>query len=315
MVAAGVALTGGCMLVDYAFRPQRCAADSTSARFDGVRRGCTETAPWIDSLQACGALRDTFLVMPGGYRGHAIYVRNPKAHGHTAILVHGYKDSAVGMMHIARIYNEILGWNIVVPDLYAHGWSEGDHIRMGWLDRKDVIWWANTMESVFRSGQDSTVMVLHGVSMGGATVMYCSGDKRLPKFVKGIVEDCGYSGVWEELGLELRKRFHMPEFPLLYSASMANKMWHSWRFGEASATHSVSRSTVPMLFIHGAEDTFVPTWMAYRCYEAKRKGEKMLWIAPGSEHANSYKDHKEAYISHIKTFAASLEAIAEATHR
>jgi len=312
LVAAGVVFTGGWMLVDYAFRPQRCAADSTSARFDGVRRGCTETIPWIDSLQACGALRDTFLTMPGGYRGHAIYVKSQTAHGHTAILVHGYKDSAVGMMHIARIYNEVLGWNILLPDLYAHGLSEGDHIRMGWFDRKDVIRWANAMEPVFRSGQDSTVMVLHGVSMGAATVMYCSGDKQLPAFVKGVVEDCGFSDVWTELRLELHNRFNLPAMPLLYSASIVNKMRHSWRLGEASAVNSVSRSTVPMLFIHGAEDTFVPKWMAYRCYEAKQKGEKTLWIASGSEHANSYKDHKTDYIKHIKTFAKSIEGNAAA---
>ena len=56
-----------------------------------------------------------------------------------------------------------------------------------------------------------------------------------------------------------------------------------------------------MLFIHGSKDTFVPTEMVYRVYEAKPE-PKELWITEGTEHALSYKEHREEYIRRVKAF-------------
>ena len=56
-----------------------------------------------------------------------------------------------------------------------------------------------------------------------------------------------------------------------------------------------------MLFIHGSNDKFVPTAMVRPLYEAK-PGKKALWIAPGSEHAVSYKDHKVEYTRRVADF-------------
>lgn len=307
IIIGGVTLVGGWMLASYAFTSERHATDNLKARYDSIEALYPDMVPWLDSLRTVGALRDTFIVTSNGLRGHAFYVRNPLAHGRTAILVHGYKDSAIGMLPIARIYHQKMGWNIVLPDLYGHGQSQGDHIRMGWLDRHDVILWAKAMQTALQSKGDSTMMVLHGVSMGAATVMYCSGDRDLPEYVRGIIEDCGYSDVWNELRLQLNKQFHLPAFPLMYSASFINKMQHSWRLGEASAIESVARSTVPMLFIHGANDTFVPTQMVYPLYDVKHKGYKKLWIAPGSEHALSYHDHPTEYTMYVEDFVKELQ--------
>lgn len=306
-VAVVAVVVGGWLLTEYAFNNSDRSKATVGERLSFVKKQHPETRQWLDSLQQCHALRDTFIVLPSGLRAHAIYVSSPRANGHTALLVHGYKDSATGMLHIARIYNQKMGWNILLPDLYAHGQSDGSYIRMGWLDRKDVIEWAQRMEPVFRTAQDSSCMVLHGVSMGAATVMYCSGDKSLPAFVKGIVEDCGYESVWAELRHQLREQFHLPAVPMLYAASGVNKLCHSWRIGEASAVESVSRSTVPMLFIHGDADTFVPTWMVVPCFKAKHKGDKMIWIAAGSKHAESCSDHPSEYASRVAAFASRLQ--------
>lgn len=306
IIIGGAIMAGGWMLSDFAFRAHRLTEKESKARVDRIRRLYPDMQAWLDSLETTGSLRDTFMLTSNGLMGHAYYVKNPQAHGRTAILVHGYKDAAICMLPIARIYHQKLGWNIVLPELYGHGKSQGDHIRMGWLDRRDVIMWAKAMQKVMQSRGDSTVMVLHGVSMGAATVMYCSGDRALPKYVRGVVEDCGYSSVWDELSVQLKEQFSLPAFPLMYAASFVNKMQHSWRLGEASTVRSVSRSTVPMLFIHGSSDSFVPTNMVYPLYDAKHKGYKKLWIAPGSEHALSYHDHPEEYTQQVEAFAREI---------
>ena len=56
-----------------------------------------------------------------------------------------------------------------------------------------------------------------------------------------------------------------------------------------------------MLFIHGDQDDFVPTYMVYQLYDAK-PAPKELWITPGVDHANSYFKYPEEYTARIKSF-------------
>ena len=255
---------------------------------------------WGDSLKRTGTLRDTFIVMPDNSRQHAIFARSPQAAGRTALLVHGYGDCSYGMLHIASIYSRVLGYNIILPDLHAHGQSDGNDIQMGWKDRLDVLHWAEVAERMFRSEGHPSQMVMHGVSMGAATTMCVSGEQT-PDYLRCFVEDCGYTSVWDEFRHESAKRFHVPAFPLMYTTSALCKLRYGWSFGEASPLRQVAKCRKPMLFIHGDDDTFVPTSMVYPLYEAKPQ-PKQLWIAPGSSHAASFSDHPAEYTSRVAGF-------------
>ena len=76
---------------------------------------------------------------------------------------------------------------------------------------------------------------------------------------------------------------------------------YGWNFKEASSLKQVAKSQLPMLFIHGDKDTYVPTWMVYSLYEAK-PGPKELWIVPGAAHAVSYKENKQEYTDRVRAF-------------
>jgi len=145
-------------------------------------------------------------------------------------------------------------------------------------------------------------MVVHGVSMGGATTMMLSGEK-VPAGIKDIrfVDDCGYTSVWDEFAGELKAQFGLPEFPLMYATSLLCHLRYGWSFGEASAISQVAKCPYPMLFIHGDSDTFVPTEMVNRLYAAKT-GPKEIWITENTEHALSYKNHRETYIRRVRQF-------------
>lgn len=165
VVAALVLLTfgAGWFMLDYALKPDEGRRDTT-AFYKQMRQEYPWTTPWLDSLKHAGALRDTFITTLDGERHHAIFVRNPRSMGRTAILVHGYKDCSIRMLPIASIY-ERMGYNILLPDLHAHGLSDGNDIQMGWKDRKDIIRWIYVARGMFRSTKYQPRMVLHGVSM------------------------------------------------------------------------------------------------------------------------------------------------------
>lgn len=293
-----VATIGGSFyLLDYALASK--PADRTPD-MKGETSSYPELKPWIDSLNSIKALRDTFIVMPGGERQHALFVRSPRANGHTAVVVHGYGRYAVDMLHIARIYEKAMGYNIILPDLHGHGLSDGDDIQMGWNDRLDVLHWAATAERLFSKPGVPSGMVVHGISMGAATTMNVAGEQT-PPYIKCFVEDCGFTSVWDEFSHELKGRFSLPDFPLLPAASLLCRMKYGWSFGKASPLRQVAKCRKPMLFIHGSNDTFVPTEMAYTLYAAKPQ-PKELWVAKGSGHALSYKDHKAEYTRRVTEF-------------
>lgn len=255
------------------------------------------TAAWVDSLQAADAIRDTFIVNHRGDSLHAFYVEAPEPTPNTAILVHGYTDCSLRMLCIGYLYHYNLGFNILLPDLYYHGFSQGDYIQMGWLDRLDVMQWMEVANHRFGG---ATRQVVHGISMGGATTMMVSGES-LPDYVRAFVDDCGYTSVWDEFQGELRNQFGLPPFPVLYTSSLLCRMQLGWSFQEASALHAVERCHLPMLFIHGGNDTYVPTEMVYRLHAAKPQ-PKALWVAPGSAHACSYGDWPSEYTRQVATF-------------
>ena len=258
--------------------------------------------PWVDSLLAEGLLRDTFVVMPTGERHHALFLRADSAHGRTAVVVHGYKDSCVKFLYLGRMYHRDLGYNLLMPDLHGHGLSEGNDIQMGWKDRLDVMRWTEVAEQLFRDSLAPSRVVVHGVSMGAATTMCVSGEKDgAAPFIKCYVEDCGYTSVHDEFEHELKQMYGLPAFPILNVASAMCKMKYGWNFEEASPIQQVKKSHLPMLVIHGTADDFVPTWMAQPIYDAK-PSPKQIYMAPGSAHARSPADHREAYTRIITQF-------------
>lgn len=297
VVFAAATTYGSFYLVDYALKS---APESHRKNWGKAMDWYPELKPWLDSIKTEGAWSDTFAIMPDGLRAHAVCIKSRKAEGRTAVVVHGYTNNSIDMLHIARIYNKEMHYNVVLPDLHGHGLSQGDDIQMGWFDRLDVLKWIDLVPKMFSTVGDSMRLVVHGISMGAATTMCVSGE-HTPDYVKCFVEDCGYTSAWDEFAHELRGRFSLPEFPLLYTASWLTQAKYGWSFKEASPLKQVAKCKKPMFFIHGDKDTFVPTWMVYPLYEAKPQ-PKQLWIAPGSEHAFAYRDHREEYIKKVEAF-------------
>jgi len=295
--------TGGYYMVEYALSPPNRGKDIEGS-YSYMCKDYPYLCPYLDSLRQTGALRDTFITAPDGVRLHGYYVKAPTPTRHTAVIVHGYTDNAIRMMMIGYMYNRDLGFNILLPDLRYSGMSEGNHLQMGWNDRKDVAQWISLVPTLFG---DSASVVVHGISMGAATTMMLSGEPQ-PEHVRCFVEDCGYTSAWDEFAGELKKQFNLPAFPLLHASSMICKLRHGWSFTEASSLKQVAKCHLPMLFIHGVNDTFVPTAMVFPLYEAKPQ-PKELWLVPSEGHARSYHDFPKEYTEKVRKFVATSEKL------
>ena len=213
-----------------------------------------------------------------------------------AIVAHGYTSDGMHMKDYAKMFYE-MGYDVLVPDARAHGNSEGEYIGFGWPDRLDYLNWIKQMTDAYDNDVD---IALYGISMGASTVMMVSGEK-LPSNVKAIIEDCGYDTVENELKHQLGEMFGLPSFPLIPITSQYSKLRAGYNFKEASAVKQLEKNKLPMLFIHGDKDDFVPTKMVYPLYEAT-KGPKELVIVKGAAHAEAFTQDREKYQEMVSGF-------------
>lgn len=215
----------------------------------------------------------------------------------TVVMAHGYLGRGSDMGLYGEYYYEELGYNIFMADSRGHGESEGDYIGFGWHDRLDFLDWVDLV--VDELGPDTEV-VLHGISMGAATVLMMSGEE-LPPNVKAIIADSPYTSVHDLFAYQLKRMYHLPAFPILPSTSLVTKMKAGYSLKEASALDQVKKAKVPILYIHGDADTFVPTKMAMKLYENTGSDTEMFTVEDAG-HGEAFVIKKAEYIQKLNTY-------------
>lgn len=213
------------------------------------------------------------------------------------VCIHGFSGCGLNLGIAARRWHE-KGYNVFLPDLRGSGDSEGDYYGMGWLDRFDIISWLKGTILVEHPDAD---IILHGVSMGAATVMMTTGE-ALPPNVRVAVEDCGYTSVWEEFTIQLKKVYGLPQFPIMHIANGMAKRRAGYSFKEASSVEQVKKSKTSTLFIHGDADTFVPFFMLNEVYNPAAC-EKEKLVVHGAQHGEAVTVDPKAYWDTIDEFA------------
>lgn len=243
-----------------------------------------------------GNSEDRWLESSDGLKLHALYLPHEGSHKY-AVVCHGYGSiPQYGGGFAAKFYE--MGYSVLAPAARAHERSEGRYAGMGWPERRDIVAWVNTLAE-----QDPEAeIVLFGISMGGATVMMTSGEADLAPNVKCVIEDCGYSSVWDEFAVQLDEMFGLPTFPVLDAASLVTRLRAGFGFREASAVEQLKKTTLPMLFIHGEEDTFVPYAMLDLVYDACPSPDKERLSIPGAGHGEASWEDPELYWSTVDDF-------------
>lgn len=217
-----------------------------------------------------------------------------------AIVAHGYLGSVEKMSEEAmNLYN--LGYNILLPDARGHGGSEGDYVGMGWHERLDYLEWINL---IIDERDSDAQIIIYGQSMGAATAMMVSGED-LPDNVKAIVEDCGFTSLNDLLSYQMEVIFSLPSFPLLNFASLVTQIRAGYWIGDVSPIQQINLSETPIMFIHGSEDTFIPTEMVYELYDVASV-EKELYIVQGAGHTKSAEVAGEEYWEKVDSFVSQF---------
>ena len=232
---------------------------------------------------------------------HSLVVKSDEESDKWLICIHGYTSSPKGMGSYALHYHK-RGYNVLLPCLRGHDISEHRSITMGWLDRLDIIDWIQYLSKTYNNPQ----IVLHGVSMGAATVLMAS-SLPLPDAVKAIIADCPYSSpkaIIQKVSSDVKLPPRLA-YPFVVIGALVFGKFRLW---QSSPVEAVRRTNVPILLIHGDDDRFVPCEMSEEIFDACGSGGQLM-IVPGAGHALSYFVDTELYVRTVSDFLRLCDVI------
>ncbi len=202
------------------------------------------------------------------------------------IMFHGYRSIAEVDFSCAMDYYYSQGYELVLVDQRASGKSTGTWIGFGVLERYDCLSWIRYLNAEYQP----LPTFLSGISMGCTTVLMALG-LELPSNVKGVIADCGFTSPKEIIRHVMGRKLHLPASILMPPMSLFTKIFAGYSYNEYSTLEALKNNRIPILFIHGKEDHYVPHEMTLQNYEACTS-EKQLLLVEGAGHGTSYLQDK-----------------------
>lgn len=290
--------------------------DSVIPRQDGVRVDLSEMADmqqWEEYKKIITPRKEALLARPheiitlrarDGLRLKASYFPCGQPTDRIVLACHGYTSKGVSDYAALSHFYLNAGYDMLIPDLRAHGESEGAYYGFGILDRYDCLAWIHLIVSRF--GTEKKI-ALHGTSMGAATVLMTSGFRHLPDSVRCIVSDCAFTSPYDVFTHILKRDYHLPPFPVMQINDLLCRRKAGYGFRDYSTVQAMQANTRPVLFIHGSEDNFVPTRMSYENYDACAAPKELL-IVQNAGHGASYYENTALYEEKLSGFLAKYMA-------
>lgn len=212
------------------------------------------------------------------------------------LMLHGYRGESERDLSggVQRCF--ALGRSALVVDQRSCGRSEGSVITFGIKEHRDCLSWIDFM--LERFGSD-TKIILTGISMGASTVLMAAACP-LPPNVVGVLADCGFTSA-PQIIKKILRQIHLPVFPFYPLIKLGAKLFGKFDLEENSAYESVQKTTLPTIFFHGEDDSFVPCYMSQENYDACN-APKYIMTVPGAGHGLSYPVAPEDYLRALRDF-------------
>lgn len=251
------------------------------------------TKAWCEAQD----MDDWYIESRDGLTLHAYYfpAKTPKR---IVLLSHGYRGTSFGSIaHMVEFLHEN-DCSLLFIDQRCCGKSEGKYITFGAKEQYDVLDWIKILHN---ENIDNLPIYLYGQSMGASTILLASGHEMIPE-VKGLIADCGFSSMKQQLRDIASAWFHIPRIELLlFRVDMFCYLTAGFRMKESDVTNALKNNKLPVLFFHGSEDTYVFPISTEKNYKACTAPKEMV-LVPGARHLCSSYEAPELYQSKLKEF-------------
>jgi hypothetical protein len=222
----------------------------------------------------------------------------------TVILSHGITISLYGSMKYISLFREH-EFNVLIYDNRFHGRSGGEACTFGFYEKNDLKTMVDWVVNRFGSG---AVIGTHGESLGAAiTLQHAAIDPR----IAFAISDCSFSDLDQLFRIRLRDDYHLPALPLLPLSGWFARQLLGFNYREASPIHNINSVEIPILFIHGDQDSYIPASMSIDMHAQKKCGPRVIYLAKGAKHAESIVVNRGEYQSQVDQFLTSIGVITQ----
>jgi len=244
-------------------------------------------------------LKNTYTIKSRyGYNLQAYYFESSPENKIYMVMAHGHTYTHHGCVKYAQMMMR-LGYNVILFDERYHGNSGGNFTTLGHYEKWDLY---DVISDTFNRYGEDIFMGTYGESMGAATVLLEGAKDNRIKF---IVSDCGFSSFEQVLRDVMTKRFHIPVFPFFHFAKLFFWIFTKARMKGISPIKALDSINVPIMFVHGEGDNYIPYSHSIKMHEYYQ-GEKKIFIAGNNaDHASSYQSDTENYEKNINEFLNS----------
>ena len=229
----------------------------------------------VTYMKTTDKVEDFYINSRDGLKLHGYFYPAPAAEDKSkpmkiVIGVHGYKSYSRPQYGPFIDFYHKMGYSMLAVDDRAHAPSEGKYIGFGVLDRLDCVDWAKYLVEKFGP---NTEILLHGISMGAATVLAASGEADLPPQVKGIISDCGFMKAQDILEYQMGgMKFLIPTLEKITEKKAG------FNFHDFAPIDQVKKAKAPILFVQGGKDEMVPPYMVHELYNACPTEKSLLFV-------------------------------------
>ena len=205
----------------------------------------------------------------------------------TMVLLHGLGESRAWLVSLGERLAG-MGYDVVLPDLRAHGRSGGRYVTWGAREKRDI---KSVIDALTIAGAVSEEVCVFGESMGGTiAILYGAIDLRC----RGVMAMAPYKD------FEHARKSLILVAPAISDADWAKVRRRAAEIGEfdpseASALDAAGKLDCPLLLVHGELDVITPAAHSKALFEAADEPKKLI-LVPWANH-NWRLLHTESWIA------------------
>lgn len=232
--------------------------------------------------------------------GHLFRAANQKR---VVVAMHGWRSCwARDFGPVADFLREN-GCTVLYAEQRGQGESGGEYMGFGMIERFDCLEWVKWLNA---NGFSDCPLYLAGISMGATTVLMTAGFPELPENVVGVLADCGFTSAKAEWKYISENNLRIPYDRRRRHVEALCRKRIELTPDAYTTLDAMKTCRVPILFVHGEADTFVPVEMTLQNYEACQSPKKLL-LVPGANHGMSYFLDRDSYEAAVKQFFQEQE--------
>ena len=291
IVLAAIFLIG---LVIFSWRNAQALVRPKTIGVEKEKELMKERGLWLDFDSY--DMNDYRIEGEGGYLLTATFVSTPQTRGtgRYVIIAHGHTSCRFGSVKYVNSYIK-LGFSCIIYDSRGHGDNKPANCSLGDIESKDL---RKVIGDTRQRYSDIKVLGIQGESMGSSSALIATKFKPSIDF---IVADCPNMGAYEVIS-DCYNNIHL-RFLAVF-CWLGGKIFYGVDCKQSDAYRDVN-AKCPVLFIHGAGDTFIKPYHSERlCEQVAKSGVNAeLILVEGAGHARCRSTAGfETYTGYIESF-------------